>query len=43
MTREDLDRLINDKRIVNEVFDDAQVGGFWSKAVAALCDAEARR
>lgn len=39
MTQEDLDRLINDKRIVNEVFDDTQVAGFWSKAVAAFADA----
>ena len=42
MTQEDLERLINDKRIVNEVFDDAQVAGFWSKAVAAFADARVR-
>jgi hypothetical protein len=42
MTQEDIERLINDKRIVNEMFDDAQVAGFWSKAVAAFADAHVR-
>jgi hypothetical protein len=40
MSQEDLDRLINEKRVVKEIFDDSQVAGFWSKAVAAFADAQ---
>lgn len=40
MSQDDLDRLINERRLVNEPFDDRQVAGFWSKAVAAFHDAQ---
>ena len=40
MSQDDIDRLINERRLVKETFDDGQVAGFWSKAVAAFGDAQ---
>jgi hypothetical protein len=40
MSQDDLDRLINEKRLVNEAFDDSQIAGFLSKAAAAFDDAQ---
>lgn len=40
MSQDDIDRLINEKRLVKEPFDDSQVAGFWAKAVAARRDAQ---
>jgi hypothetical protein len=39
MSQDDIDRLINERHLVRESFDDGQVAGFWSKAVSAVADA----
>lgn len=40
MSQDDLDRLINERRLVNEAFDDIQVAGFLIKALGAFDDAQ---
>ena len=40
MSTDDIDRLIADRRLARQAFDDAQVAGFWSKAVTAFADAQ---
>lgn len=39
MSREDIDRLVAERSLALEEFDDAQVAGFWTKAVASYSDA----
>lgn len=38
MSQDDIDRLVSDRRLVRELFDDHQIAGFWSKAVSAFAD-----
>ncbi|HEX8726156.1 MAG TPA: hypothetical protein VF737_12285 [Gemmatimonadaceae bacterium] len=40
MTQDDIDRLIADRRLARQVFDDGQIAGFWSKAITAFADAQ---
>jgi hypothetical protein len=40
MSQDDIDRLVGDRRLVHESFDDHQVAGFWSKAASAFADAQ---
>lgn len=40
MSQDDIDRLVGDRRLVHESFDDDQVAGFWSKAASAFADAQ---
>lgn len=40
MSQDDIDRLISDRRLVQESFDDHQIAGFWSKAISAFADAQ---
>jgi hypothetical protein len=35
MSQEDIDRLITERSLAREEFDDADVAGFWAKAVAS--------
>lgn len=40
MSQDDIDRLVSDRRLVHESFDDRQIAGFWSKATSAFADAQ---
>ena len=40
MSQDDIDRLVNERRLVHESFDDHQIAGFWSKATSAFTDAQ---
>ena len=40
MSHDDIDRLIADRRLAHQVFDDGQIAGFWSKAIAAFADSQ---
>lgn len=39
MSQDDIDRLITERSLVRQEFDDAQVAGYWAKAVGALTNA----
>ena len=39
MSRADLDRLVEERSLVREAFDDDQVAGYWSKALGSLASA----
>ncbi len=39
MSTDDFERLISERSLVREPFDDSQVAGFWAKAVASYSDA----
>lgn len=41
MSKEDIERLVTDRSLVRQAFDDHQVAGFWAKAVASYEDARA--
>jgi hypothetical protein len=38
----EIDRLVQERSLVREPFDDAQVAGYWSKAVASFTSAQAQ-
>lgn len=40
MSAEDIERLVVERSLAREAFDDAQVAGFWAKAVASYRDAQ---
>jgi hypothetical protein len=37
----DIERLVHDRSLIRESFDDEQVAGYWAKAMASLADARA--
>lgn len=39
MSQDDIDRLIGERSLIRQAFDDDQIAGFWSKAVASRQDA----
>ena len=39
MSTDDIERLVSERSLVREPFDDSQVAGFWTKAVASYSDA----
>jgi hypothetical protein len=39
MSQEDIDRLVAERSLARQAFDDADVAGFWAKAVASYTDA----
>ena len=39
MSQEDIDRLIAERSLARQEFDDAQVARYWAKAVGALANA----
>lgn len=39
MSQDDIDRLIGEHSLIRQAFDDDQIAGFWSKAVASRQDA----
>ena len=39
MNVEDLERLITERSLIRQTFDEAQIAGFWAKAVASYRDA----
>lgn len=41
MSKEDIERLVTERSLVRQSFDDHQVAGFWAKAVASYEDARA--
>lgn len=41
MTNPEIDRLLEERSLVRESFDDEQVAGYWAKAVASFQDAQA--
>lgn len=41
MSKDDIERLIGERAMVRQPFDDRQVAGFWSKSVASYEDARA--
>ena len=40
MSQDDIERLVSERRLVLESFDDHQIAGFWSKAMSAFADAQ---
>jgi hypothetical protein len=36
----DIERLVQDRSLIRESFDDEQVAGYWTKAMASLVDAQ---
>jgi hypothetical protein len=39
VSQEDIERLVAERSLAREEFDDAQVAGFWAKAVSSYADA----
>ena len=39
MSSEDIERLVQDRSLIREAFDDEQVAGYWIKAVTSLANA----
>jgi hypothetical protein len=42
VSAEDIERLVAERSLAHESFDDEQVAGFWAKAVASFRDAQAQ-
>lgn len=41
MSKEDIERLVTERSVVRQTFDEHQVAGFWAKAIASYEDARA--
>ncbi|HEX6369612.1 MAG TPA: hypothetical protein VF006_11900 [Longimicrobium sp.] len=41
MSNAEIERLVQDRGLIRESFDDEQVAGYWTKAMASLADAQA--
>lgn len=40
MSQDDIDRLVSERRLAREPFDELQIAGFWPKAASAFADAQ---